>query len=78
MSRHATVTAQDSHDSQFRDLTYVCAQCGHTQSIRYFHSEAILPVTCCVKCRAGFGIPTSGEMVMRNVGMFPELVTTGA
>jgi hypothetical protein len=53
-------------------ITYQCSKpsCGHTQVITYFPDDAPLPTTCCVKCRAGFGVDLS-EMMNRRIGMFP-------
>lgn len=55
-----------------RDITYVRskASCGHSQIISYFHDDKPLPVTCCVKCRAGSGIELREQMA-DHIGMFP-------
>lgn len=57
---------------QFHEITYECSRqrCGNKQTIRFFATDPILPVTCCVSCRAGFGMDL-GEMIASHVGMFP-------
>jgi hypothetical protein len=54
------------------DVTYKCSNppCGHKQTISFFTGEPSLPVTCCVKCRAGFGIELA-RMHAEGNGMFP-------
>ena len=54
------------------EVIYTCSNkdCRHQQTIRYFADDAILPVTCCVKCRAGFNVEL-GMQMNRGVGMFP-------
>ena len=58
--------------SRLIETVYTCtnAKCGHTQTITDFAEQRILPVTCCVKCRAGFGKELE-EMLARHIGMFP-------
>jgi hypothetical protein len=59
-------------DERFREIKYRCSKdsCGHTQVIRYFLDDTVLPFTCCVTCRAGFGIEP-GQMAAQHIGMFP-------
>ena len=45
-------------------VVYQCPNCGDTQTLRYFRSEFVLPQTCCVKCRAGFGNNPGGMFPM--------------
>ena len=63
-----------SEKRHYREVTYRCSsdRCGHTQTIRYFLEDSVLPVTCCVKCRAGFGVESVGLMIQTSRGMFPE------
>lgn len=55
-----------------KETVYTCtnSRCGHKQTITDFADEKPLPVTCCVKCRAGFGIEL-GAMLASHTGMFP-------
>jgi hypothetical protein len=55
-----------------KEIKYRCAdaQCGNEQTIRYFTNDPVLPVTCCVKCRAGFGKELKDQMAF-HIGMFP-------
>lgn len=64
--------------SAFKEVTYTCAnsECRHTQTIRYFADDTPLPVTCCVKCRAGFGVEL--PVMMMGKGMFPGKAVTVA
>lgn len=54
------------------EVTYRCTspKCGNEQTIRFFSNEDHLPVTCCVKCRAGFGVELPA-MAANKIGMFP-------
>lgn len=69
----------------FTEVEYACKNpaCGHTQTIRYFSDlvngkpDVILPVTCCVKCRAGFGKELA-EQYQAKLGMFPGKQTAVA
>jgi hypothetical protein len=58
-----------------KEVIYTCTnakrQCGHTQKITFFADDHILPVTCCVKCRAGFG-DSLEVMIGQQIGMFPS------
>jgi hypothetical protein len=55
-----------------KSVTYKCsnASCGETMTLRFFVDDKPHPVTCCVKCRAGFGIELSTQM-QNHIGMFP-------
>lgn len=53
-----------------KEVTYTCT-CGHKQIITFFPDDTILPVTCCVKCRAGFGVELR-DMIAFQKGMFPS------
>lgn len=63
--------------SRILAVEYTCSNCGAKQTIRYFSDDSILPVTCCVKCRAGFEVRSElpsqavNYMVNKNIGMFP-------
>lgn len=52
-----------------KETVYTC-RCGHKQTITDFADEKPLPVTCCVKCRAGFGVELP-MMLGSHTGMFP-------
>jgi hypothetical protein len=56
----------------YREVKYRCATdgCGNEQTIRYFLDDTILPFTCCVKCKAGFGKDTKDQAAF-HIGMFP-------
>jgi hypothetical protein len=71
--------SERSCNLDFKELTYTCAtpSCGHKQDIRYFAADAVLPVTCCVKCRAGFGKELA-EQYQSRIGMFPGPVRASA
>jgi hypothetical protein len=60
------------HPDGLKEITYRCAneQCDNEQVIRYFANLSVLPVTCCVKCRAGFGVDVP-KMIEHGIGMFP-------
>jgi hypothetical protein len=60
------------HPDGLKEITYRCSseKCGNEQVIRYFANLAHLPVTCCVKCRAGFQIDVMKQLE-HGVGMFP-------
>jgi hypothetical protein len=66
----------DEVTRSFKEVKYVCSnnKCGHTQVLRFFATDVVLPVTCCVKCRAGFGLPNVGLMMSEHKGMFPDKV----
>lgn len=53
-------------------VTYTCSnkKCGDTQTLTFWDTEHPLPVTCCVKCKAGFGKELD-VMIGHNIGMFP-------
>lgn len=53
-----------------KESTYTCSKCAAVQTITYFADDQVLPVTCCVKCRSGFGVEL-GAMLANHVGMFP-------
>lgn len=55
------------------EVTYRCTapKCGNEQTLKFFANENHLPVTCCVKCRAGFGGVAVVAMVENHIGMFP-------
>ena len=59
-----------SRKSSFREVVYTCTKCLCTQKIRYFFDDVVLPIVCCVKCRAGFGIELR-EMLAQGNGMLP-------
>jgi hypothetical protein len=69
------------NDDRFREIKYRCTSdgCGNEQTIRYFLDEVLIPFTCCVKCRSGFGKEPS-QMASYRVGMFPvgEVQPVGA
>ena len=58
-------------------VEYTCNICEAKQTIRYFTNDSILPVTCCVKCRAGFEVRSESPsqavsyMISKGIGMFP-------
>jgi hypothetical protein len=56
----------------FREIRYRCTndKCGAEQTIRYFVDDSVLPFTCCVACRAGFGKDKQDQASFR-IGMFP-------
>lgn len=58
--------------STLKEVDYVCTnvKCKHTQTIRYFADDKILPVTCCVQCRAGFNMELMNQ-IAGHKGMFP-------
>lgn len=68
----AAQLVDDAIEQTFVEVEYRCSRqkCGHKQTIRFFSPEDILPVTCCVNCRAGFGVETV-QMMQNHVGMFP-------
>jgi hypothetical protein len=56
------------------EVKYRCKteRCGNEQTIKYWEHEAIMPATCCVKCKAGFGKEYGyAEMAARGMGMLP-------
>lgn len=57
----------------FREVTYTCARegCGNQQTVRYFADDPMLPITCCTKCRSGFGVDLP-QMMEQRKGMFPS------
>jgi hypothetical protein len=63
---------QLSESRSFKEVKYTCStpKCGNTQVIRFFLSDSILPVTCCVQCRAGFEMPLAHQLAQHR-GMFP-------
>ena len=56
------------------EVKYECntPRCGNKQTLRYWPDESILPVACCTKCRAGFGMELDKQMMTRT-GMFPAV-----
>lgn len=54
------------------EITYKCTnpKCGNDQTLLFFGSEDPLPVTCCTKCKAGFGVEQAA-MAANHIGMFP-------
>lgn len=57
-------------------VTYRCTnpKCGDEQTLLFFSNENHLPVTCCTKCRAGFGVAMQQQLEAK-VGMFPTKKT---
>lgn len=68
----AAQLVDDAIEQTFVEVDYRCSRqkCGHTQTVRFFSPEECLPVTCCVHCRAGFGMELM-QMIQNHVGMFP-------
>ena len=63
-----------------KEVVYTCTdylnkRCTHKQTITFFPDDPILPVTCCVKCRAGFGTELNA-MLGQGIGMFPGKALT--
>lgn len=58
------------------EVTYRCVnpKCGNQQTLRFFSHENHLPVACCTKCRAGFGVDLQ-PMLENKIGMFPVAKT---
>lgn len=58
--------------STLKEVDYTCSnpKCKSTQTIRYFADDKILPVTCCVACKAGFGVELM-QQIAGHKGMFP-------
>lgn len=56
--------------NDIKEIVYRCSnqKCKHEQTIRHSHGEIPLAVTCCVKCRAGFGVTLDNTA---HIGMFP-------
>lgn len=52
-------------------IVYKCSECGDEDSERLFSDKPIPTALCCVKCRAGFGIPVQNWGVTDHPGMFP-------
>ncbi len=63
---------------ELHKVTYRCTKrgCGNIQTIAYFNDDLPLPVTCCVKCRAGFGMDIAGQ-IAHHLGMFPITDSVG-
>ena len=53
-------------------VKYICTnpKCGNEQTLLFFSNENHLPVTCCTKCRAGFGVELQAQF-QNKIGMFP-------
>jgi len=57
-----------NHTMKEVDYTCTTRDCGNTQTVRYFPDEAVNPMLCCVRCRAGFGVEHQ-QMIMQQIGM---------
>jgi hypothetical protein len=52
------------------EVVYQCTACDAIDTERLFADKPTPVALCCVSCKCGFGIEL-GDMVRRQVGMFP-------
>jgi hypothetical protein len=64
------VKARSDAERGIIEVVYQCTGCDATTTERAFADKPIPEALCCVKCRAGFGVPAD-DMVRQQVGMFP-------
>lgn len=53
-------------------IVYKCSECGDIDTERLFADKPVPTALCCVKCRAGFHVPTEGWGVTDHPGMWPQ------
>lgn len=75
MSEIAVIETEKPTDKEFKAVTYECStpNCRHRMTVRYFPNEILMQVACCVKCKAGFGLPVE-KMLADHQGMFIKKV----